>query len=166
MKDEVIAIYPGSFDPVTNGHLDIISRAREIFSRVIVAVLINKDKKPLFTVGQRVEMLIGVTQDWNNVEVTTFDGLLVDYAMERQAKVVLRGIRAVTDYDFEFQLALMNRRMKPEIETVFMVPAQEYTYLSSSIVKEVFHLGGSVCGLVPPSIEKALKEAYGSNDLR
>jgi pantetheine-phosphate adenylyltransferase len=158
MSGSVIAIYPGSFDPVTNGHLDIVSRARKIFSRVVVAILVNDEKKPMFTVEERFEMLTGVTRDWDNVGVDTFDGLLVDYALHKGARVVLRGIRAVTDYDYEFQMALMNRRMQPEIETAFMVPAQEYSYLSSSLVKEIYRLGGSVQGLVPVKVESLLAE--------
>ena len=158
MSGHVAAIYPGSFDPVTNGHLDIVDRARKIFSRVVVAILLNSEKKPMFTVEERFEMLSQVTHHWDNVEVDTFDGLLVDYAMKSGARVVLRGIRAVTDYDYEFQMALMNRRMQPAIETAFMVPAQEYSYLSSSLVKEIYALGGSVKGLVPSLVETALAE--------
>ncbi len=156
MPEGIVAIYPGSFDPVTNGHLDIIDRARKIFSRVIVAVLVNAGKSPLFTLDERVRILEQVLRDSDNAEVDTFRGLLVDYAMARQAKVVLRGIRAVTDYDYEFQMALMNRRMQPRIETVFMVPAEAYSYLSSSLVKEVCRLGGKVTGLVPAVVEAEL----------
>ena len=142
MAKQIAAIYPGSFDPITNGHLDIIHRSRNKFDRVIVAVLVNLEKEPLFTTQERVEMLREVTGQWNNVEVDTFEGLLVKYAKANGAQVILRAIRAVTDYEYEFQMALMNRRMEPDIETVFMVPAEEYAYLSSRLVKEIFLLGG------------------------
>ncbi len=158
MAKQVTAIYPGSFDPVTNGHLDIIERSHRIFDRVIVAVLANVEKEPLFEIDKRLEMLREVTQEWDNIEVETFEGLLVKFAVAQKAQVILRGIRAVTDYEYEFQMALMNRRMQPEIETVFMVPAEAYTYLSSRLVKEIFSLGGSVNGLVPSIVEKFLKE--------
>jgi pantetheine-phosphate adenylyltransferase len=157
MSQEVIAIYPGSFDPVTNAHLDIIERGRRLFDHVIVAVLLNREKKPLFSVEERVGMLRLVTDRWDNVEVDQFEGLLVEYTASRNATVILRGIRAVTDFDFEFQMALMNRRLQAAIETVFLVPAEAYTYLSSSLVKEVVSLGGSVNGLVPKEIEDSLK---------
>ncbi len=158
MAKQVTAIYPGSFDPVTNGHLDIIERSHRIFDRVIVAVLANVEKEPLFEIDKRLEMLREVTQEWDNIEVETFEGLLVKFAVAQKAQVILRGIRAVTDYEYEFQMALMNRQMQPEIETVFMVPAEAYTYLSSRLVKEIFSLGGSVNGLVPSIVEKFLKE--------
>lgn len=156
MRRDVTAIYPGSFDPVTNGHLDIIERGSTIFARVVVAVLLNEKKKPLFSVEERVQMLDKVTSTWENVEVDRFEGLLVNYAVEKEAQVILRGIRAVTDFDYEFQMALMNRRMQPDLETVFLMPAEAYSYLSSSLVKEVYQLGGSVGGLVPPDVEMAL----------
>ena len=158
MAKQVTAIYPGSFDPVTNGHLDIVNRSRGKFDRIIVAVLVNIEKEPLFTPKERVAMLKQVTGQWNNVEVDTFEGLLVNYAKANDAQVILRAIRAVTDYEYEFQMALMNRRMEPDIETVFMVPAVEYSYLSSRLVKEIFLLGGSVSGLVPPTVEDSLKK--------
>lgn len=156
MAGRVIAIYPGSFDPVTNGHLDIIERGRTIFGRVIVAVLLNQEKTPFFTTEQRLEMLRQVTGDWENVEVDTFDGLLVNYAASKKAGVILRGIRAVTDYDYELQMALMNRRLEPNVETVFLMPAEAYSFLSSNLVKEVFLLGGTVSGLVPEIVETYL----------
>lgn len=161
MGERVTAIYPGSFDPVTNGHLDIVERGSNIFDQVIVAVLVNLEKQPLFTVQERVQMLEAVTRRWDNVSVDTFDGLLVNYALKKQARVILRGIRAVTAFDYEFQMALMNRRMQPGIETVFMMPAEAYSYLSSSLVKEVLALGGSVTGLVPPLVEASLKKKLG-----
>ena len=155
---EVIAIYPGSFDPLTNGHVDIIQRGSRFFDRIIVAVLINMDKAPLFTVPERVEIARSVFRGWTNVEVDTFDGLLVDYARTRHASVIVRGLRAVSDFEFEMQRALMNRRLSPEVETVFMMPAEPYTYVSSRLVKEVVALGGSVHGLVPDLVEDRLRD--------
>lgn len=161
MAKRVLAIYPGSFDPVTNGHLDIIERSRKLFDEIIVSVLLNVGKRPAFSVQERVEMLSQATSLWDNVHVDTFEGLLVDYAIKKQARVILRGIRAVTDFDYEFQMALMNRRMEPGIETVFMMPAEAYSYLSSSLVKEVCSLGGSVNGLVPALVEQRLAQKFG-----
>ncbi len=152
-----IAIYPGSFDPVTNGHLDLIARGAKIFDRLIVAVLENREKAPLFSAGERVEMLRDVTREWDNVEVDLFDGLLVEYARRRGASVILRGIRAVSDYEYELQMALMNRRLEPQLETVFMLPAERYSYLSSRLVREVAQLGGPVQGLVPAAVEERLR---------
>lgn len=156
MARPVISLYPGSFDPLTNGHLDIILRASELFDEVIVAVLLNASKSPLFSPEERIEMIREVTASCQNVSVEAFEGLLVDFAATKRAQVVLRGIRAVTDYVYEFQMALMNRRLKPELETVFMVPAEEYSYLSSSLVKEVCQLGGEIKGLVPESVRLRL----------
>jgi pantetheine-phosphate adenylyltransferase len=153
----VIAIYPGSFDPITNGHLDLIQRGSRMFDRLIVSVLRNDAKKPLFSVEERTEMLREVLQDYSNVEVDSFGGLLVDYASERSAGIVLRGIRAISDYEYEWQMALMNRRLRPEIETVFMMANEAYSFISSRLVKEVFSLGGDITGLVPPSVEARLK---------
>jgi pantetheine-phosphate adenylyltransferase len=153
----ITAIYPGSFDPVTNGHLDLIERGANIFSRLIVAVLRNLDKNPLFSVPERVEMLREATRRWDNVEVDIFDGLLVDYARARGAKVLLRGIRAISDYEYELQMALMNRKLEPELETIFMMPAEAYTYVSSKMVREIAQLGGPISGLVPPIVEQRLK---------
>lgn len=152
----VIAIYPGSFDPITNGHLDLIQRGSRMFDRLIVAVLRNDTKKPLFTVEERKEMLREVLHVYPHVEIDSFDGLLVDYASARQATVLLRGIRAISDYEYELQMALMNRRLRPEIETVFMMANEAYSFISSRLVKEVFSLGGNIAGLVPPSVEAQL----------
>lgn len=154
----VIAIYPGSFDPPTNGHLDLIERGSKIFDQLVVAILRNPEKKdPLFTIEQRVEMLREVTRGCANVEVESFNGLLVDYAVRRQARVILRGLRAISDYENEMNMALMNRKLDPNLETVFMMPAVAYTFLSSRLVREVVQLGGDVRGLVPPMVEERLR---------
>jgi pantetheine-phosphate adenylyltransferase len=151
------AIYPGSFDPLTNGHIDIIERSTRLFDEVIVAILTNAAKSPLFTVEERLDLMKNILQPrFKNVRLDVFHGLLVDYARRSNAQVIVRGIRAVTDYEYEFQMALMNRRLTPEIETVFMVPAESYSYLSSRLVKEVAQLGGSVKGLVPDLVEQRL----------
>ncbi|HLZ49401.1 MAG TPA: pantetheine-phosphate adenylyltransferase [Candidatus Acidoferrum sp.] len=152
-----IAIYPGSFDPVTNGHLDLIERGEKMFDLLIVAVLRNAEKQPLFSVQERVEMLREVSKQWTAVEVDVFDGLLVDYARKRGAGVILRGIRAVSDYEYELQMALMNRKLEPRLETVFMLPGLSYSYLSSKLVREIAQLGASLNGLVPPIVEERLK---------
>jgi pantetheine-phosphate adenylyltransferase len=152
-----LAVYPGSFDPPTNGHVDIISRGARLFDRIVVAILVNAEKSPLFSMDERVEILQQVFQDQANVEVDTFDGLLVDYVERRQAHVIVRGLRAISDFEFEFQMALMNRRLRPRIETVFMMPAEQYTYISSRLIKEVFSLGGRVHGLVPELVEQRLR---------
>lgn len=153
----VTTIYPGSFDPPTNGHLDLIERGSRLFDRLIVAVLRNAGKQPLFTPGERVEMLREIAAGLGNVEVREFEGLLVDFAQECGAHSVLRGIRAISDYEYELQMALMNRRLAPRLETVFLMPAEAYSYVSSRLVKEVFELGGSIAGLVPPLVEARLK---------
>jgi pantetheine-phosphate adenylyltransferase len=153
----VTAIYPGSFDPVTNGHLDLIERGARIFERLIVAVLRNREKEPLFKVSERVEMLGEATRAWGNVEVDVFDGLLMDYARQKKGRVILRGIRAISDYEYELQMALMNRKLAPEIETVFMLPGEKYSYLSSRLVREISQLGGPVKDLVPPAVEERLR---------
>jgi pantetheine-phosphate adenylyltransferase len=155
---EILAIYPGSFDPITNGHLDLIERGSQLFSHLIVAVLTNLDKNPVFTVAERVEMLRETTRAIPNVSVDTFSGLLVDYARQKGARALLRGIRAFTDYEYELQMALMNRKLGPEIETVFLMPALAYTYVSSRLVREVFQHGGSVKCLVPPLVEERLHQ--------
>jgi pantetheine-phosphate adenylyltransferase len=153
----VIAVCPGSYDPVTYGHLDLIERGARVFDRLIVAVLRNIQKEPLFNLAERVEMLKEGTRHLENVEIDVFEGLLVDFARKRGARVVVRGIRAVSDYEYELQMALMNRKMEPQIETVFMLPAEAFSFLSSSLVKEIARLGGSVHGLVPPSVEERLR---------
>jgi pantetheine-phosphate adenylyltransferase len=155
---KVIAIYPGSFDPPTNGHLDLIERGSHIFDELIVAILRNSEKSPLFSLGERRAMLESMTGEFRNVQVDTFDGLMVDYAARVKAKAVLRGIRAISDYEYELQMALMNRKLRPELETVFMMPAEQYSYLSSRLVREVAQLGGSIKGLVPEMVEQRLKE--------
>jgi len=155
---KTVAIYPGSFDPLTNGHVDIIQRGSRVFDRIVVGVLINLEKAPLFTVPERVAIAREVFHGWDNVEVDTFDGLLVDYARSKHANVIVRGLRAVSDFEYELQMALMNRRLSPEVETVFMMPAEPYTYVSSRLVKEVVALGGSVHGLVPALVEDRLRE--------
>ena len=155
------AIYPGSFDPLTCGHIDIIERSARLFEGVTVAILTNPQKKPLFTAEERYDMIHEVVAGkFTNVEVEIFNGLLVDYATRKKAGAIIRGIRAVTDYEYEFQMALMNRRLAPHIETVFMMPAEHFSYISSSIVKEVAGLGGSITGLVPESVETRLKERF------
>src|SRR5215813_9431956 len=156
----VRAIYPGSFDPLTNGHLDLIERGSKIFDELIVAILRNSEKDPLFTIGERTEMLEHMSRRFENVRVESFEGLLVDYAMQKRAKAVLRGIRAISDYEYELQMALMNRKLEPQLETVFMMPAEAYSYLSSRLVKEIFRLGGSVRGLVPDLVEQKLREKF------
>ena len=153
----VIAIYPGSFDPITNGHLDLIERGSKLFDRLIVSILCNDEKEPLFSVEERVEMLREVLRGFRNVEVDHFEGLLVDYAATHGATVLLRGIRAISDYEKELQMALMNRRLRPEIETLFLMAGEAHSFISSRIVKEVFRLGGNVTGLVPPTVEEQLR---------
>jgi pantetheine-phosphate adenylyltransferase len=152
-----LALYPGSFDPLTNGHVDIILRGARLFDRILVAVLVNADKNPLFSVEERVGIVQEVFREYSNVEVDTFDGLLVDYARRKRASAIVRGLRAVSDFEYEFQMALMNRHLEPALETVFMMPAEQYTYLSSRLIKEVFGLGGEVRGLVPPVVEARLR---------
>jgi pantetheine-phosphate adenylyltransferase len=153
----VLAIYPGSFDPVTNGHLDLIERGAKIFDRLVVSILRNMDKDPLFSLDERVEMLREVTRPWPSVEIDVFSGLLVDYARLREANVILRGIRAVSDYEYELQMALMNRKLNPDVETVFMMPALSYSFLSSHLVREIARLGGPLKGFVPAAVEERLR---------
>jgi pantetheine-phosphate adenylyltransferase len=155
---KVIAIYPGSFDPPTNGHLDLIERGSKIFDELVVAILRNADKDPLFSLAERRLMLESLTAHFKNVRVDTFDGLTVDYAVKVNANAVLRGIRALSDYEYELQMAMMNRKLQPELETVFMMPAEQYSYLSSRLVREVAQLGGSITDMVPEMVEQRLRE--------
>src|SRR2546423_4289916 len=164
-KDMRRAIYPGSFDPVTNGHLDIIARGCKLFDEIIIAILVNPEKRPFFTIEERREMLLEVTAEINKgscrLLVEDFQGLLVEYAIARQADAIVRGIRAISDYEYELQMALMNRRLEPRIETVFMMPAEAYSYVSSRLVKEVAQLGGAITGLVPPLVEARMRAKLG-----
>jgi len=151
------AIYPGSFDPLTNGHLDIIERSPRLFDELIVAILTNPQKVPLFSLDERLDIMREIVQPaFKNVRFDVFHGLLVDYAKKSEAQAIVRGIRAITDYEYEFEMALMNRRLNPDVETVFMMPSENYSYLSSRLVKEVAQLGGSVKGLVPGTVEQRL----------
>ena len=160
MTKSKIAVYPGTFDPVTNGHVDLIRRSVVLFDEVVVAILSNTDKAPMFTIQKRVEMLESVTRRIPHVSVTTFGGLLVEFAHKIGASVIVRGIRAVSDYEYELQMAMMNRRLSADVETVFLMPAEAYSYLSSRLVKEISALGGSVRGLVPPIVERRLKRKH------
>ena len=155
-----IAVYPGSFDPVTNGHLDIIHRALEFVDELIIAILINTEKKALFTVQERMEMIRNCVPKNSALQLDQFDGLLVEYARKKKAQMIIRGLRAVSDFDYEFQMALMNRRLEAQIETVFLVPAEQYTYVSSRMVKEICQLGGAVRGLVPDEVEKRMQKKF------
>jgi pantetheine-phosphate adenylyltransferase len=160
LSTNLIAVYPGSFDPITNGHLDLIARSARFVDRLIVGVLQNESKQPLFSVEERADMLREVVRDYSNVEVDAFDGLLVEFAASRKASLIVRGIRAISDYEHELQMALMNRRLQPEIETVFMMASEAHSFVSSRLVKEVIRLGGNISGLVPPVVEAALKERF------
>ena len=167
MSVDTLAIYPGSFDPLTNGHVDIIQRGAKLFDRIVVAIMLNVEKSPLFTVAERVDIAREVFADNPKVEVDTFDGLLVDYARRKHAGVIVRGLRAISDFEYEMQMALMNRNLNPNVETVFMMPAEPYTYVSSRLVKEVAALGGTVTNLVPRLVEERLREKkHGRQTLR
>jgi pantetheine-phosphate adenylyltransferase len=157
---ETRAVYPGSFDPVTNGHIDLIQRSSTLFDKVVVAILRNTDKTPLFTVEERTEMLQEVIRDYKNVSVVSFEGLLVDFAERIGASVIIRGIRAISDYEYELQMALMNRRLSNKVETVFMLPAESYSFLSSKLVKEIAQHGRSIRGFVPDHVEMRLSRKY------
>jgi len=157
---EIIAVYPGSFDPITNGHIDIIERGMKIFDSIIVAVLENPKKRPLFSTEERVVMIQDLFKDNDNVRVTSFHGLLINFVKRNNADIVIRGLRAISDFEYEFQMALMNRKLTPEIETFFMMPSLKYTFISSNLVKEVSSLGGCLEGLVPKEIEKQMLEKH------
>jgi pantetheine-phosphate adenylyltransferase len=157
-----IAVYPGTFDPLTNGHLDLADRGRKHFDRLILAVLRNEDKQPLFSVEERRRMIEEATRPWDNVSVDAFDGLLVDYARSVGASLVLRGLRAVSDFEYEMQMAMMNRKLWPELETVFLMPSEAYSYLSSGLVREIARLGGTIDELVPPVVARAVARHFGS----
>jgi pantetheine-phosphate adenylyltransferase len=163
---KVTAVYPGTFDPVTNGHLDIITRGVRLFDEIIVAILRNPDKEPLLPLEERMEILRGAVGRLKNVKVESFDGLLVDYARAKGAQAIVRGLRALSDFEYEFQMALMNRRLGPDIETVFMMPSEAYSYVSSRLVKEVVRLGGDAAGLVPPEVVARLRALYASTGTR
>lgn len=155
-----IAIYPGSFDPVTNGHLDIVERGLKLFDKIIVAIMTNPGKKFLFPLEERREMLVESMKDFSNVEIDAFDGLTVDYANQRKAQAILRGLRALSDFEYEFQMALMNRRLNREVQTVFLMTGLRWIYTSSSIIKQAAQFGGSIKGMVPPLVEKKIRERY------
>jgi pantetheine-phosphate adenylyltransferase len=157
-KSGSVAVFPGSFDPITNGHLDIVDRGLKVFDEVIIAILVNREKKPLFSVDERLSLIREAYRGEKRVRGDKFSGLLVDYAMRVGASVIIRGLRAISDFEYEFQMALMNRRLNPKIETVFLMAPEGYSYLSSRLVKEVFDLGGDVRGLVPPVVERRLRE--------
>ncbi len=154
------AIYPGSFDPITNGHLDVIGRASRLADRLVVGVLLNANKNPMYAIEERVEMTREAVKGYPNIEVTHFDGLLVEFAERENARIIVRGIRAISDYEFELQMALMNRRLRPELETVFLMAAEQYSFVSSRIIKEVARLGGNIGGMVPPHVEARLRARF------
>src|SRR5580658_2378375 len=162
----VKAIYPGTFDPLTNGHLDLVARGAKIFDHLVVAILKNSEKAPLFSVPERIEMLTEAVQPFGNVSVATFNGLLVDFVLEQHAQAILRGVRAISDYEYELQMALMNRRLAPDVETVFLMADEKYSYVSSRLIKNVFELGGSVEGLVPETVISRLQARVVPNKLR
>ena len=155
-----IAVFPGSFDPITNGHIDIIERCNHLFDKIIIAIAFNQEKRELFTLKERLEMIRAIYGDQNNIIIDSFEGLLVDYARKVGANTIIRGLRAISDFEYEFQMALMNRRLNDKIETIFMMPHETYSYVSSRLIKEVFQLGGSIQGLVPPIVEKKLREKF------
>lgn len=163
-QNRVVAIYPGSFDPITNGHLDVIERGSRLFDRLIVSVLHNDSKAPLFSVMERIEMLKETVRQFPNVEIDSFHGLLANYALAKDASVILRGIRAISDYENELQMALMNRRLQPGLETVFLLAGEAFSFISSRLVKEVIGLGGNIAGLVPPPVEQKLRKRFAATN--
>ena len=155
-----IAVFPGSFDPITNGHIDIIERCNQLFDKIIIAIAFNPEKRGLFTLKERLEMIRTIYGGHENIIIDSFEGLLMDYARRVGAGIIIRGLRAISDFEYEFQMALMNRRLDDKIETIFMMPHEKYSYVSSRLIKEVFQLGGSIQGLVPPIVEKNLREKF------
>ena len=162
---ERIAVYPGSFDPITNGHIDIIKRGRKLFDKIIVAILCNSSKKALFTIEERKEMLKNSLHDMTNIEIASFDGLLVDYAVERKADAILRGMRAISDFEYEFQMALMNRSLQRNVQTVFLISGLKWIFISSSVIKEAARYNGDISNMVHPFVDKKLKEKFGFSNL-
>ncbi|TES94279.1 MAG: pantetheine-phosphate adenylyltransferase [Candidatus Cloacimonadota bacterium] len=158
------AVYPGTFDPITKGHIDVTSRARKLFSKIIILIAHHNEKDPLFSVEERKKMIKESVREMKNVEVDSYDGLLVDYAKKKNIRVVIRGLRAISDFEYEFQMALMNRKISPEVETIFLVPHESYTYLSSSLIKEIISVGGDVSHFVPKVVKKFLKKKLNEND--
>jgi len=159
-KLKKIAVFPGSFDPITNGHIDIIERCNQLFDKIIIAIAFNPEKRGLFTLKERLEMIRTIYGGHENIIIDSFEGLLMDYARRVGAGIIIRGLRAISDFEYEFQMALMNRRLDDKIETIFMMPHEKYSYVSSRLIKEVFQLGGSIQGLVPPIVEKNLREKF------
>ena len=154
------AVYPGTFDPITRGHLDVITRSQKLFSEITILIAYHNEKSPLFTVDERKDMIIESTKDMENVQVDSYDGLLVDYAAQHDIKVIIRGLRAISDFEYEFQMALMNRKISPSVETVFFVPHESYTYLSSGLIKQIISVGGDISPFVPPIVDKYLKDKF------
>lgn len=157
------AVYPGTFDPITRGHLDVIARSRKLFAGITILIAYHNEKHPLFSVAERKEMIIESTGDMENIRVDAHDGLLVDYATHHDIKVIIRGLRAISDFEYEFQMALMNRKISPSVETIFFVPHESYTYLSSGLIKQIIAVGGDVSPFVPPIVNKYLKEKFKKN---
>lgn len=160
MTDKRVAIYPGSYDPITNGHIDIIKRGFKIFDKIIVAALKNPSKTPLFTLEERLEILEETFDGYDNIEIDFFEGLLVDYLKRKNVTTVVRGLRAISDFDIELQMALLNRQIEPEMETIFLVPSMQYSFVSSRLVKEIYQLGGGIKNIVPETVDKRLKEKF------